>query len=189
MSEIKFNRLVSTGIQGNSTLYVETTEAIRWAQNEIAQLREKLEAANAELSDVLLDIGEIRTVLNIHLDTTAVEGVRQAVELLHIREKQLLDANGVIREAREREFSDDEYICIRDAVDKLICSVGKDVDGDQSECSLIDEFIDEFIRDVINPLSVHWVDDDDWCGYRYAAPAMPIQDDKRQNLMRFLSLL
>ena len=67
----------------------------------------------------------------------------------------------------EQEFSDDEYICIRDAVDRLIQAVGKDVDGDQSECSLCAEFIDEFIKGVVQPIKATWVTRDDWCGYAF----------------------
>lgn len=58
--------------------------------------------------------------------------------------------------AASQEFSDDEYICIRDAVDRLINAVGKDVDGDQSESSLCSEFIDEIIKEVISPLKIEW---------------------------------
>lgn len=74
----------------------------------------------------------------------------------------------------KQEFSDDEYICIRDAVDRLICAVGKDVDGDQSECSLCAEFIDELINDVIKPLSVKWIEDDEHCGYLWGIDEWPL---------------
>ena len=75
-----------------------------------------------------------------------------------------------------QEFSDDEYICIRDAVDRLISAVGKDVDGDQSECSLCAEFIDELIKDVIVPLKIEWFENDDDCGYKHAVHRITEQD-------------
>ena len=76
----------------------------------------------------------------------------------------------------EQEFSDDEYICIRDAVDRLISAVGKDVDGDQSECSLFSEFIDELITDVINPLKIRWYETDHNCGYSNSIERITEQD-------------
>ncbi len=86
-----------------------------------------------------------------------------------LAEARIEQANKQEPEAQQ-EFSDDEYICIRDAVDRLMDAVDKEVDGDQSECSLVAEFIDEIIRDVIKPLNVEWVEEDDWCGYRHSVP-------------------
>lgn len=74
----------------------------------------------------------------------------------------------------EQEFSDEEYACIRDAVDRLMSAVGNDVDGDQSECSLCSEFIDDLIEKVINPLGVKWAEGDDVC--EYYALGSPVSD-------------
>lgn len=74
----------------------------------------------------------------------------------------------------EQEFSDEEYACIRDAVDRLMSAVGNDVDGDQSECSLCSEFLDHLIKTVINPLGVKWVEGDDVC--EYYSLGKPIRD-------------
>ncbi len=97
-------------------------------------------------------------------------------ELNEYREPEVKQDVGVVQ-----EFSDDEYICIRDAVDRLISAVGKDVDGDQSECSLISEFIDELIVDVINPLSIEWYNDDEGRGYMHSVnPRLQVAANKAE---------
>lgn len=113
MSEKIFNETVDRARVGATSLWLNDEMAVIWAKNEIAQLRGKLEAANAELSDVLLDIGEIRSALNIPHDVTAVDGVKAAATAIREAQEQkpaiyklkYLEAYGGFEEVNEETFN------------------------------------------------------------------------------------
>jgi hypothetical protein len=72
-------------LESKATEYCHARESLL---EDVSMLRQKLEAAEAELKDVLLDIGEIRSALNIPHDVTAVDGVKAAATAIREAQEQ-----------------------------------------------------------------------------------------------------